>query len=299
MTGARHRRGPCPGVRPAARRGALVAILCLAGAVLPAAAAADPLTPCKDHYVAARFDAARRCIERALLELSEQPAALCDAYAFLAAAQLADEDEDAARRAMDTALAIDPTYDPVDPLLRAPRVRDLLAGARPTGRPGRPVVLPEEPDAEGESVLVFSARTPDVHDPLSVRLRYRFGGRAWRDALLHESSVARSTRVVAVPRPEGSRRVEYLFALETPDHAVVARIGTDDAPLTLDLARRPDAPPPPPPGGGAAGGGTAWYERWYLWAGAAGVVAGTVVVVLLLQGDDTGSLRLQLGASDE
>jgi hypothetical protein len=279
-------------------RGVLGAIVCLAGTALATPATADPLTPCKDHYVAARFDSARRCIERALLELSEQPAALCDAYAFLAAAQLADEDEDAARRAMDTALAIDPSYDPVDPLLRAPRVRDLLAAARPAGRAGRPVVLPEEPDTQGESVLVFSARTPDVHDPLSVRLRYRFGGRAWRDALLHESSVALGTRVVAVPRQEGSRRVEYLFALETPDRAVVARVGTDDAPLTLDLARRID-PQPPPPGGGRNGGSTAWYERWYLWAGAAGVVAGTVVVVLLLQGDDTGSLRLQLDASEE
>lgn len=277
----------------------LGAVVCIALALPASRAGAEPLTPCKDHYVAARFDATRRCIERALLELAEQPAALCDAYAFLAAAQLADEDEEAARRAMDIALAIDPTYDPVDPLLSAPRVRDLLAAARRPGRTTQPVVLPEEPDTEGESVLVFSARTPDVHDPLSVRLRYRFGERPWRDALLHESSVARGTRVVAVPRPEGSRRVEYTFALETPDRAIVARVGTDDAPLTLDLARHSDLSAPPPPGGGRQPSSAAWYERWYLWAGAAGVVAGAVVVVLLLQGDDTGSLRLQLDAPEE
>jgi hypothetical protein len=275
-------------------------LLAVLAVLPPAIARADPLTACKDHYVAARFEATRRCIERALPELTEQPAALCDAYAFLAAAQLADEDEDAARRAMDTALAIDPTYDPVDPILSAPRVRDLLAAARPSGRTGRPVVLPAEPDQEGESVLVFSARTPDVHDPLSLRLRYRFGTRSWRESLLHESSVARGTRVVAVPRPEGTRRVEYLFSLETPERAIVARVGTEDAPLALDLARRAVGPDPPPPGGGGGrngdGGRTAWYERWYLWAGAAGVIAGTVVLVLLLQGDETGSLRLQLDA---
>lgn len=275
---------------------ALAALLGVTLGALSAPAAADPLTPCKDHYVAARFDAARRCIERALVELAEQPSALCDAYAFLAAAQLADEDDDAARRAIDVALSIDPTYDPVDPLLRAPRVRDLLAAARPTGRPGRPVVLPEEPDTEGESVIVFAARTPDVRDPLSVRLRYRFGTRSWRDATLHESSAAQGTRIVAVPRLEGARRVEYLFALETPDHGIVARVGTEDAPLALDLARHVDSRPPR---GGGRPEGTAWYERWYLWAGAAGVIAGVVVVVLLAQGDDTGTLRIQLDRPPE
>lgn len=277
----------------------LAASFVLAASLAAAPASAEPLTACKEHYVAARFDAARRCIEHAIVDLAEQPAALCDAYAFLAAAQLADEDEDAARRAMDVALAIDPTYDPTDPVLRAPRVRDLLAAARPAGRVGRPVVLPQEPDTEGDSVVVFSARTPDVHDPLSVRLRYRFGSRSWRDTMLHESSAAPGTRVVAVPRPEGSRRVEYGFDLETPERAIVARVGTDDAPLTLDLVRRRITPPPPPPGGGGPEPTTPWYARWYVWAGAAGVIAGTVIVVLLVQGDDSGSIRLLLGTSPE
>lgn len=275
-----------------------VALLALAAALVASLpAAADPLAACKEHYVAARFDAARRCIDRAFRELTEQPAALCDAYAFLAAAQLADEDEDAARRAIDVALAIDPTYDPVDPILRSPRVQDLLAAARPRGHAGRPVVLPEEPDAQGESVIVFAARTPDVHDPLAVRLRYRYGQRAWQDAALHESSAVQGTRLVAVPRPDDARRVEYLFALETPDRAVVARIGTEDTPLHLDLTRHVGSGPTGH--GGGSGGSLSWYERWYLWAGAAGVVAGTVIVVLLLQPDDTGSIRLVVDSPPE
>lgn len=272
-----------------------LALAAALGTALPAAA--DPLTACKEHYVAARFDAMRRCIDRAFPELAEQPAALCDAYAFLAAAQLADEDEDAARRAIDVSLAIDPTYDPTDPILRAPRVQDLLSAARPRGRVGRPVVLPEEPDTQGQSVIVFSARTPDVHDPLAVRLRYRFGERAWQDASLHESSAVPGTRMVAVPRPENARRVSYLLALETPDGAVVARLGTQDAPLHLDLSRRDGHDPP---GNGSNGSASpSWYERWYLWAGAAGVVAGTVVVILLLQPDDTGTLRVVLESPPE
>jgi hypothetical protein len=140
---------------------------------------------------------------------------------------------------------------------------------------------------------VFAARTPDVHDPLVVRLHYRFGQRPWQDATLHEGSAARGSRVVAVPRPEGARRVEYLYSLEAPDGAVVARIGTEDAPLRLDLSRHVGRSETPP-SGGERGDGTPWYERWYLWAGAAGVVAGTVVVVLLAQGDDTGAIRIQL-----
>ena len=266
----------------------------------PAAARAqrdDALSACKDSYVEARFDEAERCIARALPDLAELPSLLCDAYAFRAAARLAADDETGARRAMEVALAIDPAYDPEDPLLRAPRVQDLLAAARPGGRGARPVVLPEEPERRGSGV-VFSARAPAVRAPLAVQLDYAFrldsdrlGDR--RRAELLEGSAARDVRRVAVRRPARAREVVYWFTLETPDGIAVTRVGSADAPLTADVTAPQRAERPDP--GDRRRDSTAWYERWWLWAGVAGVVAaGVVLLVVLGQGEDTGAIRIQI-----
>ncbi|MBI2894951.1 MAG: hypothetical protein HYY06_15460 [Deltaproteobacteria bacterium] len=258
-------------------------------------ARADLTTLCKEHYLAARFDAARRCFTRALSQLEEQPAALCEAYTFIAATELGEEDPIAARRAIDVALAIDPSYDPADPLLGSPRVRELIDQARPEGESGRPSLVASDPDVGAEGAVLFSVRAQKVRPPLTVHLRYRFaaGGApvsGWRQALLPDSGGPDAPRVAAIPRLDQARQIEYLFSVQTPEGAVVYRVGTQSTPLSYDLgaARRGGDPNSHPIRV------TPWYGSWWFWTGLGAIAAGSVVVVLLTQGDDTGAIRIQV-----
>src|SRR5688572_28265097 len=97
-------------------RNGVVALGAALALVAPGQAWAEGLEDCEALYLEAAFDATRRCLAAEMARSEERPTALRDAYALLAATELAAEREAEARHAVDVARAIDPAFQPTDPM---------------------------------------------------------------------------------------------------------------------------------------------------------------------------------------
>jgi len=204
---------------------------------------AQGIDRCEELYVDASFDAARRCVDTALGDLAEQPGAIRDAYALLAATELAAEREPAARRAVEVALAIDPGFAPANPLLRAPRVLSLFREVGSRSRSGIPprAIFPESATLASAREVRVTARVQGVVPPLEVAVRHRVLGRDGRGALRESTLVAvdagAGTMAATIRPPAEATSVETELVVQTPDRVPVLRVPGP----TLTRA----APPPP------------------------------------------------------
>lgn len=221
-------------------------IVLLAATLSAPAARADGIERCQELYVEAAFDAARRCVAAELEGLAEQPDAIRDAYALLAATELAAERAPAARRAVQIALAIDPAFAPADPVLRAPRVlslfREVGAAERRGGEPRG--VFPEPTLENDGSEVRVRARVRGVAPPLEVSLRHHVR-RGQAPAATAESALvptgADGTLGTTLRPPLAATSIETEFVVQTPDHVPVLTVRGP----TLQRAPPPSASPSP------------------------------------------------------
>jgi hypothetical protein len=207
------------------------------------------------------------------------------------------------------ALAIDPGFEPDDPLLRAPRVlalfRDMNAEASTGGAPrGVFPVLPVRGDGREVRLTV---RVQGVHPPLKLTLRHRARGPAgpgdWRERALVAVDGAPGTFGVTIHPPAEATSTETEFLVQTPDRVPILRVAgpnlTRESPRSAPPAPRralprtlaapsPLAPTAVPPVDGDS-------SAVWLWStvGAVGLLA-VVITALVAAGEIEPLFRIQL-----
>jgi len=117
---------------------------------------------------------------RGLAEAEGSPSALAEVYAFRAAILAALRLDDEALRVMTLVLALEPSFEPTDPLLTSPKITSSSPRTRRVRRadrqsqPRRP--SPDERDRRGSARR--RCRVANVRDPLEVVLLVRGEGSA-------------------------------------------------------------------------------------------------------------------------
>lgn len=285
----------------------LVALLVLGSAP---EARADGVERCQELYVDAAFDAARRCVATELAGLGGRPSAIRDAYALLAATELADEHEVAARRAVAVALAVHPGFEPEDPVLRAPRILALFqdVSAEIPGGDATRGIFPVLPVRADSRQVRLTARVQGVHPPLTLALRHRTHGPSgssdWHESRLSAAEGPAGLFGATIRPPVDATSTETEFLVQTPDGVPVLRVAgpnlTREAPRAAPPAtpRRPvrrTLPAPPlvartaePRADGDAGNVWLWSA-----VGAAGLVT-VVITALMTTGEMQPLFRIQL-----
>ncbi len=258
-----------------------------------AQAAEQDIESIREMVLYARYgeaiEAARRFLERDDLSARDRNAGL----ETLAIAQLANRD-----RAADETLRILYSRDPHH-RLSDPGASPTVVGTFQRAREAAPVaVRPElihDPPVlarrQAPVVEVRLGRDADAVD--EVRIAYRHAGdEAFASVVMNvdDSAIARAR----LPAAEGDQayRVEYHVESRAPSGAVLARLGSAEEPLAIEVPAAAELSPRVPilPAGGEAppedeGGGL--LSRWWFWTVVGVVVAGGVVAgILLTQGAD-------------
>ncbi len=192
-------------------------------------------------------------------------------------------DDVAARGSFERLLDIDPGYQLTDQS-GSPRIREFfddvraavlgvaaggsaaLDHAAPTQAPaGRRLEIDVRATAGAEHVkeVVFFVRRRGTRDYAAVTAAFR-GDARWRIRWTPDASI-------------DAYGVEYYIEGRGLTGEPVARAGSPEAPLTIEIASGQGAPP-------------AWYRRWYVWAGAGALAAGAIGAIWLGSGGGDGSL---------
>jgi hypothetical protein len=278
---------PCPG--------ALCQLAAAAALVAEAAGAhAEVSERCRELFVESQFEPADACLDEALAEAEGSPSALAEVYAFRAAILAALRLDDEALRVMTLVLALEPSFEPTDPLLTSPKITELLAAARaefdePTASPSLVVHRPTSETVE--EALVVDAEVANVRDPLEVVLLVRGEGSAAYRPIPFRPVEGGLLRAVLPLEP--ADRVEYFVAVRTEDGRAALREGSAESPLRAERAGR---------------GSTSDERRstaavgigrrlWWVWA-LVGVAVVTTTVGLAVglgtdAGEETGAIRLR------
>lgn len=177
----------------------------------------------------------------------------------------------------------------------SPKIRGLFASAAPPAS-AAPVAVTLEAAPTGEAEVTIVARfDANVVYADALELRFRWAGEGpWSTSTGVREPAGASFRV---PRPAGVPGVSRLRAVaqvKAPSGQVVARAGTDEAPVVLEVRANAPAVGAPAVMPGRASGGGSIFGRWWFWTAAGVLVAGgiTAAIVVAGGGDDRPSASL-------
>lgn len=181
-------------------------------------------------------------------------------------------DEAAARKAFESLLELDPTYE-LDEPSGSPKIRRLFAEVKRAHVPQRPpkVELEHTPPATGHAGrwLLMLAQTTEGGELVSeVVLSSRHRGQsAFAELRMRRGE---KLRWRAHLRPASPGVLEYYIEARDVTGRTLFQIGGPDKPLSV-LVRAVASV--------SEGTTKPWYRRWYVWAGAGAVLAGTAAVL--------------------
>ena len=241
------------------------------GASRPAGRTDELLARAVQLYQDSEFDESKRLLEQVLRAVAGQRShAAREAYTYLAYVQVAFGDNDAAVKAFEQALDIQPG-------LRlgstAPRITAALEQAR-RRRQARVRALDHDPPQQlhvpaheapaGKPVTIVD----EVSDPSGVQrvlLNYRVSGHRGFTQV-HMERDARGRFLASIPAPivVGPRLEYFLEAWDNLGNGPGLK-GSPSRPISVPVVGGLTVAPPPssPP---------RWYKRWWVWTIAAGVV---------------------------
>lgn len=204
------------------------------------------------------------------------------AYYYLGSTYYALEQEERARQAFETLLAIEPGHAP-NLQLTSPKIARFFAVVRQGyAVPAGPPSLTHQPPREAAGsltplVLAVHNLSPRLHPVV----RYRSGSGSFT---LRPDQRQGSRFSFAAPTPRGGHLV-YDLALVDDDGVTVQQLGPFRVPVS---------------GEDNTAGGAPWYRTWWFWTavGAVAVGAGVGLGVGLSGGDDTGRAEVTILRTD-
>ncbi|MBK9030177.1 MAG: hypothetical protein IPL61_02360 [Myxococcales bacterium] len=208
------------------------------------------------------------------------------AWELIALARFIDGDEGGARDAFERLLEADPGFQLRD-TSGSPRIRrffdQIRAEVVPAGAAGDVDLEHAAPrGATAGNRLELDVRATRGADAVRavVVLHRRLGALAYAEQPARAAGDERWRAAVPLPGARAPYVLEYYLEARGAAGAVLARVASPDAPLSLRVA----------PGG--IGRDKAWYGRWYVIAGAAVLAAGATgaIVWTATGGVDDGSL---------
>jgi hypothetical protein len=211
---------------------------------------------------------------------------LTQAYFYLGCTYLATEQQEAARAAFETLLALDPAHVP-SRQLTSPKIARFFADVRQSyATPaGPPSMAHRPPRSTGDRMTTLTLELHNLSPRLRPILRHRS---AATPGYMTTEAVDRREALVyfSVPTPtDGGRDLRYYFALVDGEGVQVQRLGSSRRPFRTHV------------GGDAREGdrdGTTWYSSWWFWTavGAVTVGAGVGLGLGLRSGDDSSQAQV-------
>jgi len=221
---------------------------------------------------------------------------LCQIYGLMGVVQVILENEDAARKAFEEMLVLDPARK-LNPRL-SPKILDFYETVKKSFVPaarasfvGRPTVN-SAPDKQ-PSVNVSVDDKQDAISKIDLWFRTASSQR-FKSAAMKSAGAGQYAGEMPVRTKKSAStglRIDYYLTAHGSDGNVLASLGSPERPLQfsiLPVEKRVVVPP------GGVVGPTAWYETWWFWTAVGVVVAGTTtgIVIAATPGDDVpvGSL---------
>lgn len=291
---------------------ALVCIALTSLATTATGESTDPVAPVRELVRAFEYDEA---IERARA-IATDPSATAnqrlEALALVGVVHLIEERQDQARETFEQLLSLDPGSDIDDPDL-PPRVIEFFRETRSSYDPEE--IVDANVDVDGDSqtggprrVTITLSGTTDSVDRLRLYVREGEVGTFRAVAVEGEDR----NYDAAIETVSSGESIDFYLEVLAPSGHVLARVGTADAPQSIEPA--PGDGRGDNGGGGDDGGdggddggdrGRRWYATWWFWTivGVV-VVSGVVAAVMLTRPDEhqdgtLGSVQMPiLGPND-
>ena len=253
----------------------------------PSGPAIPELEEARQLYLNFEFDGVLPRVERALAAPGITASQKMEAYKLKAFTHAAFDDSAGAQEAFGKLLELEPRYQLSQSA--SPKLRGYFADAKKAFLARQVVKLQHAPpprSSSGGTPVMEVAVTAGVERVAAVTMSYRLSGTR-EYSQLPMAPVRPGAYSAPVPNlfdvPSGVRTLEYYLRARDPDGVVVASVGSDLAPLKMEVetvtldSRRP------------------LLQRWELWA-VVGVNATAIAVPLLLRHDagvQPGSLGLE------
>jgi len=270
---------------------ALIPLLLLAGS-LPGAAAAGPvenIARARQAYVKMEYEQVIKLTREPAADRGLPPAQRVEALELLGLSQLILGRKPAARSAFEALLNLSPDHKLRDPS-GSPKLQrffesvrqELGAAPSPGGALKINLVRAGQGAKAGASFTVRARLQGEPGEAARVMLRWRTSlETTWRGVKMTRRGLSLSARI-QLPSGEQGYRLLYQIVIRSGAGNLLARAGTRDRPLSLDVA--PGQSPSERP----------VWKRWWFWTVIGAVVVGSVsagVVLLSRDGAPHGNLE--------
>jgi tetratricopeptide (TPR) repeat protein len=261
-------------------------VVALASSASLALAQGSDLEAGREFFREVEYEKAIEALKRALRSDSSREGRI-EAYLLLAKSYRALGRTEDAVGAFRSLLQIDPSYR-LSPKREPPSLIEIFERARqqepPPERPPPPKIL-HSPVRRGYGGLgvTFHAEILHFRPEYRARVFFRQIGQI-RYQSLDLSRREGNHFVGTIPGAELMRRVEdylleYYLAVTDPMGEVLARVGSEEKPLTMRVVLVAS----PPPKGATLGSPPPWYRRhWWIWVAVGAVVVGGALTAATL-----------------